>query len=87
MVRDFSDLTHFCLILYITAKQSNDYGSIWGVGIGIPGPATQTEAQKVWNIFIALGNIAFAYGYSMVLIEIQVLYLTFLVIVLSGNFR
>ncbi|CAM6097148.1 unnamed protein product [Calypogeia fissa] len=52
-------------------KESSDYGSIGGVGIGKPGPTTETEAQKIWNIFIALGNIAFAYAYSMVLIEIQ----------------
>ncbi|KAG0498930.1 hypothetical protein HPP92_003621 [Vanilla planifolia] len=30
-----------------------------------------TEAEKVWNVFNALGNIAFAYSYSMILIEIQ----------------
>jgi len=32
-----------------------------------------TKAQKVWGSLQALGDIAFAYSYSMILIEIQVL--------------
>lgn len=60
-----------CCVLLTTDKQSHDYGSISGQGIGV-GPGLETEAQKVWNIFIALGNIAFAYSYSAILIEIQV---------------
>ncbi|KAK4721426.1 hypothetical protein R3W88_011659 [Solanum pinnatisectum] len=31
-----------------------------------------TEMQKVWRTFEALGAIAFAYSYSLILIEIQV---------------
>ncbi|CAJ1974829.1 unnamed protein product [Sphenostylis stenocarpa] len=41
-------------------------GSLTGISIG-----TVTEAQKVWGVFQALGNIAFAYSYSFVLLEIQ----------------
>ncbi|XP_040863799.1 amino acid permease 3 isoform X2 [Glycine max] len=41
-------------------------GSLTGVTIG-----TVTESQKIWRTFQALGNIAFAYSYSMILIEIQ----------------
>lgn len=41
-------------------------GSLTGSIIG-----TVTEAQKIWRTFQALGNIAFAYSYSMILIEIQ----------------
>ncbi|KAK7350913.1 hypothetical protein VNO77_09962 [Canavalia gladiata] len=41
-------------------------GTLTGVSIG-----TVTEAQKVWGVFQALGNIAFAYSYSQILIEIQ----------------
>ncbi|KAJ1391507.1 Amino acid transporter, transmembrane domain [Sesbania bispinosa] len=41
-------------------------GSLTGISIG-----TVTKAQKVWGIFQALGNIAFAYSYSFVLLEIQ----------------
>lgn len=37
-----------------------------GVDIG-----TVTEAQKIWRSFQALGDIAFAYSYSLILIEIQ----------------
>ena len=31
-----------------------------------------TLSKKIWNILTALGNMAFAYAFSMVLIEIQV---------------
>ncbi|XP_027904180.1 amino acid permease 4-like [Vigna unguiculata] len=41
-------------------------GSLTGIGI-----EAVTEAQKVWGVFQALGNIAFAYSYSFVLLEIQ----------------
>lgn len=41
-------------------------GSLTGVSIG-----TVTEAQKVWGVFQGLGDIAFAYSYSQILIEIQ----------------
>uniref|UniRef100_A0A0C9RHL1 TSA: Wollemia nobilis Ref_Wollemi_Transcript_21777_2041 transcribed RNA sequence n=1 Tax=Wollemia nobilis TaxID=56998 RepID=A0A0C9RHL1_9CONI len=41
-------------------------GSFTGVSVG-----TVTEAEKIWRTFQALGNIAFAYSYSMILIEIQ----------------
>lgn len=44
-------------------------GTLTGVSIG-----TVTPAQKVWRTFQSLGNIAFAYSYSMILIEIQVLF-------------
>jgi len=41
-------------------------GSLGGVSIGAIG-----EAEKVWVVFQALGDIAFAYSFSVVLIEIQ----------------
>ncbi|KAK6938369.1 Amino acid transporter, transmembrane domain [Dillenia turbinata] len=41
-------------------------GSLTGVSIG-----TVTQAQKMWRSFQALGDIAFAYSYSIILIEIQ----------------
>ncbi|ONI14373.1 hypothetical protein PRUPE_4G277700 [Prunus persica] len=41
-------------------------GSLTGISIG-----TVTETQKMWRSFQALGNIAFAYSYSVILIEIQ----------------
>ncbi|XP_020206940.1 amino acid permease 3 [Cajanus cajan] len=47
-------------------------GSLTGVTVGnVIAGSTVTEAKKVWRSFQALGNIAFAYSYSMILIEIQ----------------
>lgn len=41
--------------------------SITGVTIGVD----VSGAKKVWRTFQAIGDIAFAYAYSTVLIEIQ----------------
>ncbi|KAM7518758.1 hypothetical protein LguiB_017720 [Lonicera macranthoides] len=41
-------------------------GSLTGISIG-----TVTQTQKIWRSFQALGDIAFAYSYSLILIEIQ----------------
>uniref|UniRef100_A0A7N0TYN4 Amino acid transporter transmembrane domain-containing protein n=1 Tax=Kalanchoe fedtschenkoi TaxID=63787 RepID=A0A7N0TYN4_KALFE len=41
-------------------------GSLTGVSVG-----SVSETQKIWRSFQALGDIAFAYSYSMILIEIQ----------------
>ncbi|XP_022772337.1 amino acid permease 3-like [Durio zibethinus] len=41
-------------------------GSLTGISVG-----TVTQTHKVWRIFQALGDIAFAYSYSLILIEIQ----------------
>eukprot|EP01018_Ginkgo_biloba_P002107 Gb_06093 [translate_table: standard] len=46
--------------------EGNVHGSLTGVTVG-----TITEGQKVWRTFQALGDIAFAYSFSMILIEIQ----------------
>ncbi|KAF8405689.1 hypothetical protein HHK36_007766 [Tetracentron sinense] len=48
------------------AESGNIRGSLTGISIG-----TVTETQKIWRSFQALGNIAFAYSYSIILIEIQ----------------
>ncbi|XP_049373081.1 amino acid permease 3-like [Solanum verrucosum] len=42
-------------------------GSLTGISIG----AEVTEMQKIWRSFQALGAIAFAYSYSLILVEIQ----------------
>jgi hypothetical protein len=42
-------------------------GSLTGISIG-----AVSETQKIWKTFQALGDIAFAYSYAVVLIEIQV---------------
>ncbi|XP_077231623.1 amino acid permease 3-like isoform X2 [Tasmannia lanceolata] len=41
-------------------------GSMTGISIG-----AVTETQKIWRSFQAFGDIAFAYSYSIILIEIQ----------------
>lgn len=41
-------------------------GSLTGISIG-----AVTQTQKIWRSFGALGDIAFAYSYSIILIEIQ----------------
>lgn len=39
---------------------------------GISGVTRSSSAKKVWTVFEALGDIAFAYPYSLILLEIQV---------------
>lgn len=39
---------------------------------GISGVPMSSKAQKVWRVSQALGDIAFAYPYSLILLEIQV---------------
>ncbi|AAG31003.1 amino acid permease, putative [Arabidopsis thaliana] len=47
-------------------------GSLTGVTVGtVTLSGTVTSSQKIWRTFQSLGNIAFAYSYSMILIEIQ----------------
>ncbi|KAL9232560.1 hypothetical protein vseg_007659 [Gypsophila vaccaria] len=48
------------------AENGKVKGSLTGIRIGM---VTQTD--KIWRTFQALGDIAFAYSYSMILIEIQ----------------
>ncbi|KAL2347199.1 hypothetical protein Fmac_001199 [Flemingia macrophylla] len=48
------------------AENGTFKGSLTGVPIG-----TVTVAQKTWGVFQGLGNIAFAYAYSQILLEIQ----------------
>ncbi|AES94687.2 transmembrane amino acid transporter family protein [Medicago truncatula] len=42
------------------------FGPFTGIGIG-----AVSDTQKIWRISQALGNIAFAYSYAVVLLEIQ----------------
>lgn len=51
-----------------------DHGSLGGSPICYDttnGCTFQSTPQKTWNIFTALGNMAFAYSFSMILIEIE----------------
>ncbi|XP_059282128.1 probable amino acid permease 7 isoform X1 [Lycium ferocissimum] len=45
-----------------------DNRGIKGSTVGVP---TKSAAQKIWLVFQALGDIAFAYPYSIILLEIQ----------------
>ena len=51
--------------MYVIAENGKILGSITGV------PASSL-ANKIWLVFQALGDIAFAYPYSIIVIEIQV---------------
>ncbi|CAM0904070.1 unnamed protein product [Alopecurus aequalis] len=46
-------------------------GSLTGVPVGVSAAGTVTTMQKLWHGLQAFGNIAFAYGFSIVLLEIQ----------------
>lgn len=50
-------------------------GSLLGISIGTVthSGTVVTSTEKMWRTMQALGAIAFAYSYSIVLIEIQVL--------------
>jgi hypothetical protein len=48
--------------------------SLTGVTVGVDVSGT----EKVWRTFQAIGDIAFAYAYSTVLIEIQAIHLSFI---------
>ncbi|MCO5563556.1 hypothetical protein L7F22_017201 [Adiantum nelumboides] len=79
-IPDFNKLWWLSIL---AAIMSISYASI-GLGLGV-GKATETghsygtldgvsveeRSQKVWLVFQALGDVAFAYAFSMILIEIQ----------------
>uniref|UniRef100_A0ACD5V5D7 Uncharacterized protein n=1 Tax=Avena sativa TaxID=4498 RepID=A0ACD5V5D7_AVESA len=46
-------------------------GSLTGVAVGISAAGSVTAMQKLWRSLQAFGNMAFAYGFSIVLLEIQ----------------
>ncbi|XP_010920126.1 amino acid permease 4 [Elaeis guineensis] len=54
------------------AENGRFRGSLMGISIGtVTKAGTVTPTQKVWRNLQALGDIAFAYSYSIILIEIQ----------------
>lgn len=56
----------------IVTESGKVKGSMTGISIGtVTATQTVTETQKIWRSFQALGAIAFAYSYSLILIEIQ----------------
>ncbi|KAJ0086901.1 hypothetical protein Patl1_08281 [Pistacia atlantica] len=60
-------LIGLCLsVAKVAAETGNFRGSLTGISIG-----TVTETQKIWRTFHAVGVIAYAYSYFIILIEIQ----------------
>ncbi|KAF5806299.1 putative amino acid transporter, transmembrane domain-containing protein [Helianthus annuus] len=59
--------------IFKVAENKKIKGSLTGISIGTvtSSGSTVTETQKIWRSFQALGAIAFAYSYSLILIEIQ----------------
>ncbi|XP_002974163.2 amino acid permease 3 isoform X1 [Selaginella moellendorffii] len=51
-----------------TFEPGHSYGTATGVRIGMGG---LSQTRKIWQVFQSLGNVAFAYSFSMILIEIQ----------------
>lgn len=59
---------------WMVAGNGSIKGSLLGINIGtVTRAGTVTPTQKMWRSLQALGAIAFAYSFSLVLIEIQVL--------------
>lgn len=61
-------MTNTSLYLIYTEGGHHLETGLTGVVVGVD----VTSSKKIWNTFQALGNIAFAYAFSMVFVEIQV---------------
>jgi hypothetical protein len=60
------------LICNKNAANGGIQGSITGVAVGFSAAGTSVTAmQKLWRSLQAFGNMAFAYAFSIVLLEIQ----------------
>jgi Transmembrane amino acid transporter protein len=63
----FQIITNFHIPCLLCAANGGIKGSLTGISIGVV-----TPMDKVWRSLQAFGDIAFAYSYSLILIEIQV---------------
>lgn len=61
------NMTYTSLYLIYTEGGHHLETGLTGVVVGVD----VTGSNKIWNTFQALGNIAFAYAFSMVILEIQ----------------
>lgn len=61
-----------CVQINISTENHHGAGTLTGIPIGDPSLGYVTTNQKIWAVCSALGNMAFAYSFSMILIEIQV---------------
>ncbi|KAL6840230.1 hypothetical protein ACP4OV_030040 [Aristida adscensionis] len=84
VLSQFPGLEHITWLSIVAAIMSFAYSFIglglslghWvahggGLGGRIQGAAAVSSTKKLWNVLLALGNIAFAYTFAEVLIEIQ----------------
>lgn len=55
------------IFFYYIERGNHVTTSLTGVAIGVD----VTSMEKIWSSLQAIGNIAFSYAYSMVLVEIQ----------------
>lgn len=59
---------------FLLVESGNFKGTMTGISIGtLTNAGIVTPTQKVWRSTQALGAIAYAYSFSMILIEIQVI--------------
>ena len=85
VLSQFPGLEHITWLSVVAAVMSFAYSFIglglsvgqWvshggGLGGRIAGATAASSTKKLWNVLLALGNIAFAYTFAEVLIEIQV---------------
>ena len=85
VLSQFPSLEHITWMSVVAAVMSFAYSFIglglsvgqWvshggGLGGRIQGAVALSSTKKLWNVLLALGNIAFAYTFAEVLIEIQV---------------
>jgi len=76
----FMSALNHCLLVCATSKfvfyvveNKTFKGSMLGISIGtVTQAGTVTATQKIWRSLQALGAMAFAYSFSIILIEIQV---------------
>ncbi|KAH7518423.1 hypothetical protein FEM48_Zijuj09G0170000 [Ziziphus jujuba var. spinosa] len=78
-IQDFSHVSWLSIVAaimsftYSTVGNGTIKGSLLGISIGtVTKAGTVTPTQKMWRSMQALGAIAFAYSFSLVLVEIQV---------------
>ena len=75
MVIFFFFFSSFCILTFLAKANNFVVINIAGDGYvkgSIGGISTSSAADKIWLVAQAIGDIAFAYPYSLIVIEIQV---------------
>ena len=71
----FFFFSSFCILTFLPKANNFLVINIAGDGYvkgSIGGISTSSAADKIWLVAQAIGDIAFAYPYSLIVIEIQV---------------